>query len=727
MKNLIKIFIVSLVCLPNLLFSDNLPRFLTDENYIFDKENYQDNINQFYQNELKHNYSQIAFKPIQRRPYDVLRYDVYMDWVDVLNSTHTIKDSIDYSGINKILLKIDSADVNNIELDDGGHQITKLLINDIALNPIPQVKENILSIPLGSQYKQGDTLLLEIHYKIRTDKNIGLTYYHKGEFAGLGPVPDKDSVFIEENIAYTMSEPEDARYWMPCNDRPYDKAMSSFAVRVPKGYIVSSNGLQDSVVTDSDTSTVFYWHSYYPIATYLMSAASSKYHYFYDWYKRVSNPNDSIPIEYFVWEKDYQDTSSDGMTFNATYAVRNMPEMLKVFSKDWGEYPYKKYGMTFVQNFWASGMEHQTITTMHRNILRTKNRWGGNKDYSNQSVIAHELAHQWLGDKITCATWNDIWINEGGAVWGEALWAGRNNIKSYYNTEVNRRNVYLYHYGVTYQPPIYGPPIEQLFNYATTYCKASWVYHMLSEMLGREKFLGIMRDMLKDNAYTSMTTEDFKSYLKSKVSNPTIDFDTFFDQWLYNAGHPIYSLNIEKGYYENQDKYYANVNLQQIQSGFNIPDLFKVPLWITFYGPDGQKQYDSLLNTQKDETFSFLLPFLPDSVHLDSSRTLFQVDTIITNVQTLASEINTDVSNIYPNPIINGNNGKVDLSLNKTSAIKLFVYDYLGRPIKEIYQGNLPKGNYEFTINTKHINQGAFLLKYEINGKLGFRKFTIIQ
>ena len=184
---------------------------------------------------------------------------------------------------------------------------------------------------------------------------------------------------------------------------------------------------------------------------------------------------------------------------------------------------------------------------------------------------------------------------------------------------------------------------------------------------------------------------------------------------------------MEKGYYENKDKYYANINLQQIQSGFNIPELFKVPLWLTFYGPDGQKQYDSLINTQKNETFSFLLPFLPDSVHLDSSRTLFQVDTIITNIQTLASEINTDVSNIYPNPIINGNDGKLDLSLNKTSAVKLFVYDYLGRPIEKIYQGNLPKGNYEFTIDTKNINQGAFILKYEINGKLGYKKFTIIQ
>jgi aminopeptidase N len=713
----------------NVFKAQDLPEYLLHENQAFDKKGYEERISKnirYYPYDKQKPSVQNTFIPIKKKPYDVLSYNLYMDWYNLLNHQGTIKDGAEYEGVNKIKIVLNSDDLYSVVFDAIDLAILSVSVDGIFISPVPQQVTGELSIPLPNYYKKGDTLDIDINYKYNSDKQGGIFLYVKGEPVDIGPPPARDTVRIEERIAYTMSEPVDARLWMPCNDQPDDKALATITVKVPYEYMAASNGILEERIDVQDSNyIIFKWRSKYPIATYLMHVAASKFHYYYDWYHRVSNPDDSIKIEYYVWERDYLDTSSDGLNYNATYAFRNSVEMMEYFSTIFGEYPYDKYGMVAVQNAWFGGMEHQTITTLTRNVLRKINRWGGNSDWSNQIVIAHELAHQWLGDLMTCASWNDIWVNEGGAVWSEALWSGRNNRNSYYSSIMGKRSNYLWYDSRQTQPPIYAPPIYNVFNYPTTYAKAGWVYHMLSEITGRENFLGLLRQMLSEYSFRSIDTEEFKKFLKSVMGNPMIDLDKFFDQWLYHAGHPKYVVEMEPKAIPNTNEYDVRVTLWQVQEGFEVPETFHVPLWMTFYGPDGMMVYDSLVNTSRKETFHFSMDFMPDSVKLDTTRTLCED---VTNYTTVSINENISFDShglIHPNPLNRGMIGHFDVSIEESSDVEINLYDILGNPIKNIYKGYLKSGVYDFKIPTNELVAGVYTVILKTNLGLLNKKLII--
>jgi aminopeptidase N len=188
-----------------------------------------------------------------------------------------------------------------------------------------------------------------------------------------------------------------------------------------------------------------------------------------------------------------------------------MTAMLEKFSEFFIEYPFEKYGMVAVQPYSWGGMEHQTITTINRSWLRGRSDGG----------IAHELVHQWFGDMITCASWADLWINEGAATWGEALWSYFWGSDAAYNNNIlGKRWGYLYYGNFKYTMPAYDVPSNQLFNYPITYCKSSWIYHMLYKMLGEEAFRQILRNMLNEYAYQPISSQQFIDHVKNSVENP---------------------------------------------------------------------------------------------------------------------------------------------------------------------------------------------------------------
>ncbi len=701
--------------------AQDIPDYLQPDNNIFDKANYSN------YHKSKNNKFLKEYIELEKRNYDVLRYDLYMDWYDVINTPYENGSLIRFNGTNKIQLVILEDNLEYIELD-----ALLLNIENILINGQPSANSNkkalgILKVNFNEPFNTGDTVVLDIKYNFSSTNNEGgINVYEKGTPIDFGPPPDYDTVYIEEKIVYTMAEPIDARTWMPCNDRPYDKAFSTFTVKVPKGYTVTSNGILKNTVEVED-STTFYWEHKFPLATYLMHAAASKYHYYYDWYKRVTNPEDSIKIEYYVWEKDFQDTSSDGMTHNATYAFRNSVKMMEFYSTIFGEYPYERYGMVAVQDCWFGGMEHQTITTLHRNVLRKINKWGGNADNGNQLVIAHEMAHQWLGDLITCASWNDIWINEGGAVWSETLWLGRNNSVYYDYAVYGKMYNYLILNNQNLQPPIYAPPIDNVFNYATTYMKAGVVYHMLSVQFGMEYFQAILREMFSNYnyGYKSLDTEEFKNFLKSKVVNPPVDLDTFFNQWIYKAGHPIYLVTNSTRTFVPDEDYEVTVNLAQLQEGKDIPDVFHTLLWVKFFNPDGSIHIDSLVNNDRNETFKFRLSFMPDSISIDTIKTLCQIESYITSVN--ESESNNIISNIYPNPIIEGNKGYLNLEILNDSYTEIELFDNFGRNISTIHLGYLNKGHHLFNIPTVNLASGIYSIIIKSAGNYISKRFTVIN
>ncbi|MCX7735763.1 MAG: M1 family aminopeptidase [Candidatus Kapabacteria bacterium] len=662
-------------------------------------------------------YDKLLSKDLVRRPYDVLSYNLYMDWVNPLSQDKININGVPYvdstdriwKGINSMKIRIDSFNVEFIELDAADFLINSVTLNSVKLSNTPQPVNNILKIPLNPNIKVGDTINLSIEYTYKSNTQDGFFLYPKKMFVGVIPNTN-DTAWVEERIAYTMSQPESARKWMPCNDNPYDKAVSTIKVRVPLGFIVASNGLLQKIDTLTDKTTIYYWADDAPVATYLMAATASKYVIMKDWYKKVSNPNDSIPIIHFVWDKDFRSTKTDGTEYNATRALSTTARMMEIFSEVYIEYPFSKYGTVILQPFWAGGMEHQTLSSINRVWLRTNEQFG----------LAHELAHQWIGDLITCASWKDIWINEGGATWSEAIYAEHSINKNFYNAlMLNRRATYFKGGGIALFRS-YNPPMKDLFNYYITYAKSSWIYHMLRTMLGDEVFFNTLRNLLNEYKYKSLTTEDFKEFFIRSVPNPPISFDAFFNNWVYSPGHPIFNL-ISETYRKVDNKYLTKITLNQTQTFSEVPEVFITPVKVDFYNEGEIKNSEILVIDSRSKTFDLVLDFLPDSVSIDTTYILCEVSSVITNIKEISDENFLD--GIFPNPATSNQDVNLRTFIN-TDKIQIEIYDALGRKIKDIINADLRNGNYEINLPVKGLPAGSY--KVLVKDNRNYKAYKLI-
>lgn len=654
--------------------------------------------------ESNHKYDNILSENLVRRPYNVLSYNLYMDWVNPLSHDKyningvAVVDSTDriWKGINSMKIRIDSFNVDNIEIDAVGFLINSITLNSVKLANTPQPIGGILTIPLNPSIKRGDTISLSIDYTYIANTQDGFFLYPKKMFVGIIP-NTSDSAWIEERIAYTMSQPESARKWMPCNDNPYDKAIASIKVRVPLGFDVASNGLLQKIDTLTDKTTIHYWSDDVPVATYLIAITASKYVKIKDWYPKVTNPEDSIPIIHYVWDKDFRATKTDGTEYNATRALSTTAQMMRIFSETFLEYPFSKYGTVILQPFWAGGMEHQTLSSINRVWLRTNEQFG----------LAHELAHQWLGDLITCATWKDIWINEGGATWSEALYGERANNKNFYNSlMLNRRATYFRGGGMALFR-CYNPPMKDLFNYYVTYAKSSWIYHMLRNMLGDETFFNTLRNLLNEYKYNSLTTEDFKEFFKSSVPNPPISFDTFFDQWVYSPGHPILNV-ISETYKKVDNKYLTKITLNQTQSFPDVPEVFTTPVKILFHSGDEVKHTEVLVTDDRTKSFDLVLDFIPDSVSIDTTYILCEVGSVITSVRELMEPNYNE--GIFPNPAGVDKGAKLVTSI-KSGKFEIEIFNSFGKRVKDVINADLVQGTYEIELPIGDLIPGSYFVR----------------
>ncbi len=681
--------------------------------------------------------NRIGESAISWRNYDVLEYDLHIDWYGILTrevsykidsvlfGDHYIYDTTKifdraWTGTNNIKVRIDSVNTDQIVFDAKELEIINVKVDDKPLEITPEPEKDTLIIPLSNfDYKAGDTLTVSINYKFDNEKiesiQDGFYFYHKGDIKEFKYRENPDTV--QERIAYTMSEPKDARYWMPCNDTPHDKALSKVHVTVPEGFNAASNGLLEELEKGTD-KWIYHFDNKYPITTYLMSITASKFKEWSDTCKRITDSSD-VEVKYYAWEKDY-DAEASGGPYNAKKAFEPTVRMIEYYSGLFGEYPFDKYGMVGIQPFGFGGMEHQTITALNRVFLA--------ESFSSMRVIAHELAHQWIGDKITCATWNDIWINEGGATWSEALWLDKiGGRDSYISWMYYKRLNYMGSGGLSH-PAIYGLPTNTIFGrYAVlVYDKASWVYHMLSETLGRDKFLGALRSMMDKYAYNSLESMDFINSLKEDITDPVIPLDTFFNQWLYSPGHPVYRLESTPWVGENS-KYIADVTVEQIQEGPDIPEVFHALLPLLFYGPDSTVARDTIINTERRQITTVELDFMPDSVKADMGSVLCELNSTLVSVE--RADIANAINNyrIYPNPVTSGKTARFNFSIDKPQQLNVEIIDRLGRMKKSVYKGFLSSGDYNFNFNTNNISPGLYFLKCSGNGSTFTRKFIIVD
>ncbi len=370
-------------------------------------------------------------------------------------------------------------------------------------------------------------------------------YYRGGDFTkGYYYYPQGGSQ--PHTVAYSMSEPQDARYWMPCMDEPWFKTTMgcSFYVTVPDSFTVACNGQLVDTVRSGDTLT-WHWQEEKPIATYLMSFAVSKYAFWSDTARTARG--DTVPLSYYVWPED---------SALAAAVFDSVGLMMDCFTAKFGQYPFNKYGMAAVYPFVFGGMEHQDMTTIHRSWIT------GNA----QRGIAHELAHMWWGDQVTCGYWQDIWLNEGFASYSEAIYdeykSGRQP-GAYMNQwfwKALRATGY----------PIYNPPPESLFASTMVYAKGAWVLQGLRWVMGDAPFFETLSAYRDSFSYGNAVTGDLQRIAEQHYGD---SLNWFFDQWVYRAGHPIYSTVI---YYKTHED--SNSAWVRLKHTSNTGELYKMPL-----------------------------------------------------------------------------------------------------------------------------------------------------
>ena len=403
-------------------------------------------------------------------------------------------------------------------------------------------------------------------------------------------------------IMWTLSEPYGAKTWWPCKETLNDKADSiDMIVTCPQPYRVGSNGILISEVGNSDTTTTYFWKHRYPIPAYLVAFAVSDYSVYYDKVPVPGSVNDTIDVLNYVFP------------CSLSVAQNNTPNLIPVmqyFIETFGAYPYENEKYGHAQFGWGGGMEHATMTFLSSFGI---------------SLMSHELAHQWFGDKITCGSWQDIWLNEGFATYLDGLTCEQGiGYTSWNNWKITKINhVTGNNYGSTYVYDTSG--ISNIFNSRLVYSKGALILHMLRWVMGDTDFFQGMNNYINDPglAYNYAITSNFKNHMEI-VSG--LDLDEFFNDWLYGEGWPNYDI---KWAIDNTcEKLYININ-QTHSSGSGT--FFEMPVPIKFFNSTKDTTIIFYQNSPQDTFFVAEIDFIPTNSQFDPDKWLCAKN-LITNI-----------------------------------------------------------------------------------------------
>lgn len=516
---------------------------------------------------------------------------------------------------------------------------------------------NVLTVTLPRSYVAGE--------------RITWTVFYRGMPSATGFGSYTDSLRTNgTRWVYTLSEPYGAREWWPCVDHPTDKADSvDIRMTVPAGYLAVTNGVLRASTTNGDGSVTVHWAHRYPIATYLVAINVAPFTTFSDWYRY--SPTDSLEVVNYV--------QPDHLTRRpaSRAAAALTPRMFEVFEEMFGPYPFRSEGYGHVEFGWGGGMEHQTLTSLGIAAF-------------NEGTIAHELAHQWFGDLITCRTWPDLWLNEGFATYSDALFRER-----HYGRTALLQNMLSRAPGAR---AAWGTLIVQdttsvgnLFASSRVYSKGAWVLHMLRHVVGDSLFFRTVRAYADDPSlrFSTASTEDLQRVFET-VSGRDLDF--FFDQWVRGERYPSYVYSMEVVQQGSQSL--TTVRIQQ-STGTSNPDLFRMPLDLRFVGA-GLDTLVSVWNDSSDQSWQFTLYGLPDSVTLDPDNWILKSALRVPPTYVFDGSMPTtvEIASNYPNPF-NGST-TIRIAIPERGHVRLEVFDVAGRKVATLADQLMERGRPEF-------------------------------
>jgi aminopeptidase N len=435
-----------------------------------------------------------------------------------------------YSGSCQIRLNPIRDGLERLTLDAVNLQIQTVQVDD-SKQPFEYDGET-LQIYLQSPLIAGQPILLSIDYAVEKPQR-GIYF--------IVPTPDYPDKPVQ---VWTQGEDEDSRYWFPCFDYPGQLATSEIRARVPKQYLAISNGELVTVNLDEDDK-IYHWLQKEVHPTYLMTLAIGDFAELQDQWR-------GKPVTYYV-EK--------GREADARLTMGKTPAMIEYFSHCYGyPYPFPKYAQVCVDDFIFGGMENTSTTLLTSRCLLDQRAAIDNRN--SESLVAHELAHQWFGDLVVIKHWSHAWLKEGMASYAEVLWTNHEygaEAAAYYL--LGEARSYLSEDSSRYRRPIvthiYREAIELYDRHL--YEKGACVYHMIRSELGDALFFRAIQTFVQDNAHKTVETVDLLRAIE-KATGRNLQF--LFDQYVFRGGHPDYKV----AYSWDGDSNLAKITVTQTQS-----------------------------------------------------------------------------------------------------------------------------------------------------------------
>lgn len=539
---------------------------------------------------------------------------IYLDLVlDIANQScrgsNTITLKPVQSGLTTLTLDAEDLHIESVQIDQvsqpfhyDGKQLQVQLLQPTTLDPLDLV----------------------IYYQVNQPQR-GLYFIQ----------PDKDYPDKPTQV-WTQGEDEDSRFWFPCFDYPGQLATSEIRIEVPKPYLAVSNGKLITTEDKGDTS-VYHWRQDQVHPTYLMTLAVGDF-------AKISDSWGNIPVEYYV-EK--------GREEDAKRTMGKTPEMIEFFSHTFGySYPYPKYAQVGVADFIFGGMENTSTTLLTDRCLLDERAMLDHK--RAESLVAHELAHQWFGDLLVIKHWSHAWIKEGMASYSEVLWTEKEYSKeegAYYI--LNEARSYINEDSSRYRRPmvmnIYREPIELYDRHI--YEKGSCVYHMIRGELGEEGFTQAIQNFVQRNAHRTVETVDLLRAIEEVTGR---NLAPLFDQYVFRGGHPDFKVSYSWDAKDQLVKLKVTQTQGKTDKDVTENELFdlNIPIAFGYVSEAGEVCYESLsLHLhEKEHTFYFPLPKQPDFISFDQGNYYLKTVTLEYPTAELKNQLKFDpdpTSRIY--------------------------------------------------------------------------------
>ncbi|MBL7111356.1 MAG: M1 family metallopeptidase [Bacteroidales bacterium] len=508
----------------------------------------------------------------RERVIDIIHYKAELNF-DFSKKEVAGKATVIFCPLNKI--NKFSLDAMRLKFD------TVDLIQETVANPLKfEHHDQALEITLDRIYSPRDTVTVSIRYLAQP--NAGM-YFSKDY--------EKDVQFY----IYTYGEGGLHANWLPIYNDVNDKFSTEMVVTVPPPYTVISNGKLINVEKLENGSQTFHWKQDLPHPNYLISI------YVGEFEKGDLPPAfGTIPLSYWV---------PKGRLKEGAYVFRNTTRMVEFFSNRFNyKYPWDKYDQIAFPDYAIGAMEHTSITGHRASMLRDEHAPSnfGPPDFESyhnvwtaEGVIAHELAHHWFGNNLTCRNLNYLWLNESFATYCQMLWdeefMGKETLLLDRQDAIDRyMNYVAEEHLIRPLEYSYYDTVGEIYTIELTYFKGAIILHMLRNILGDEDFFRTWSYYLHKHEFSNVKSQDFKIAIEEATGK---NLDWFFDDWIYGGGYPIFEVS----YTYLKDCKLIDLTVKQVQAIIKGQDLFTLPVEIIIATSKGVKRETIWVKTKEDQ------------------------------------------------------------------------------------------------------------------------------